>query len=78
MRRLGNRLVLLGAFVGLFAAVQWSAASLTAADFNLDSMRDDLIAISEANMWAAGVSSASAFLIAAGEALRMFGRWGHR
>jgi ABC-type uncharacterized transport system permease subunit len=77
MRQFGNWLVLVGAFVGLFAAIQWSAASLTAANFNLDTMRDDLIAISEANKWAAGVSSASAFLIAAGEALRMFSRWRH-
>jgi hypothetical protein len=75
MRRLGNWLVLLGAFVGVFAAILWSFASLTAAAFNLDSMRDDLLAMGEANMWAAGVSSASAFLIAAGEALSMFGRW---
>jgi len=78
MRRLGNWLVLLGAFVGVFAAIQWWFASLTAADFNLDSIRDDLIAMSEANMWAAGVSSVSAFLIAGGEALRMIGRWGPR
>jgi hypothetical protein len=76
MRRFGNLLVLLGAFVGFFAAIQWWAASLAAADFSVDSIKDDLIAIGEANMWAAGVSSASAFLIAAGEALRMFARWG--
>jgi hypothetical protein len=75
MRRLGNWLVLLGAFVGVFAAILWWFASLTAAAFNLATMRDDLLAIGEANMWAAGVSSVSAFLIAGGEGLRMFGRW---
>jgi len=76
MRWTGNTLALLGALVGVAAAYLWWVASTIPADFNVDSTRDDLIAIGRANMQAAGVTAISAILIAAGEIVRAV--FGHR
>ena len=78
LRSVGNALALLGSFVAVAAAYLWWAAATVHAAYTQDSIRDDLIAIGDANMQAAAVTAASALLVAVGEAMRTIGGWRSR
>jgi hypothetical protein len=75
MKAVGNALALVGAFVALSAAYLWYGAATVPAAYTMDSIRDDLIAIDNANMQAALVTAVSALLVAVGEAFCTIAAW---